>query len=125
MDDIRTLQYAGEHFAFSPTWDGANLSATFAGTADLVAVTPLAEFLDALGEDAKRLHSARVRLDLTKLVFINSSCLKAFVSFVVALKDSTAPVRIEFLTDPGYPWQGRAVAPIARIAPATVSVTRA
>jgi len=125
MNELLTLHYAGEHFAFSPNWDGANLSATFAGTADLMAVAPLAEFLGSLGQDAQRLHSRRVQLDLTRLLFINSSCLKAFVSFVVLLKDGNRPVSIEFLTDAGFPWQGRAVAPIARISPGTVSVTRA
>lgn len=125
MSDLRTLNYAGEHFAFAPSWDGARLSATFTGTADLMAVVPLAAFLDGLGQDAERLHSKRVQLDLTRLEFINSSCLKAFVSFVVRLKDSSHPVHIEFLTDPGFPWQGRAVAPIARISPGTVCVVRA
>jgi hypothetical protein len=125
MSDLRTLNYAGEHFTFAPNWDGDNLSATFTGTADLVAVVPLAAFLEGLGHDVERLHSGRVQLDLTRLEFINSSCLKAFVSFVVRLKDGSRPVRIEFLTDPAFPWQGRAVAPIARIAPDTVCVVRA
>lgn len=124
MSDLSTLNYAGENFAFAPHWDGANLSATFTGTADLMAVVPLAEFLKGLGQDVSRLRSRRVRLDLTRLEFINSSCLKAFVAFVVRMKDGQRPVHVEFLTDPGFPWQGRAVAPIARISPETVCVVR-
>ncbi len=112
-------------FTFTPTQQGDELHVTFTGTGDLVAVEPLGTFLREVRDDAVRLQISRLVLDLRKLFFINSSCLKAFVNLVFFLKDTPHQPMIEFLTDEKLAWQERAVSPLQRMSPQTVRITNA
>ncbi len=109
-------------FTFVPKLQGTDLCCALTGTADLVAVEPLQDFLKELREDVARLRPPRVEVDVRALLFINSSCLKAFVNLVFFLREAAHTPLLEFVTDGKLTWQERALAPLRRMSPSTVSI---
>ncbi|HWO12197.1 MAG TPA: hypothetical protein VNN80_22030, partial [Polyangiaceae bacterium] len=50
----------------------------------------------------------------------NSSCLKAFVSWIYKVNTSGKPYRIHLQVNPRQPWQRRSLEPLKRLAPTIV-----
>jgi hypothetical protein len=109
-------------FSCVPELDGTLLSVEFAGNADMSAIVPLSDYLKRVHEEATRLALFEVKCDFRKLLFMNSSCFKAFVAWIDVVKNATQPYRIRFLTDSNMPWQKRSLEPLRRLAIDVVSI---
>jgi hypothetical protein len=94
-----------------------------AGNADMRVVTELEAALDELGASLPK-SSCEVSFDIRELYFMNSSCFKCFVSFIVAALDMPAAERykVVFLSNPRMHWQDRSLEALRSIATEIVRV---
>jgi hypothetical protein len=109
-------------FACEPALERDTLSITFSGTGDVGAIELLADYLKSAHAEAERLAVAEVRCDFRQLLFMNSSCFKAFVVWIDKVKSSPRAYRIRFLTDPEMHWQRRSLEALRRLATNVVLV---
>lgn len=100
------------------------MSVRLSGTADLNVKTQLDDFLSAVHTRAAAQPLAEVSMDLRSLEFMNSSCLKALVSWISAVQDQPegARYRITFISNPDLHWQRRSLNALSRIAGDIVSI---
>ncbi|HSN99488.1 MAG TPA: hypothetical protein VLS89_14430 [Candidatus Nanopelagicales bacterium] len=98
------LRVAAEH-------EGDALTIRLEGTADMRVSEALDRVLTRVHEEAQRLAVARVRVDLRALDFMNSSCLKSFVTWISNARDLATPRRyaIHFISRPEILWQRRSL----------------
>lgn len=107
-------------FALVPLADGPTPSVKFSGNGDAEAISPLDRFLKLLHKNLIDGSCSSVVVDLTDLYFMNSSCLKAFVSWVYKVKTTGEPYHIRLQVNPRQPWQRRSLEPLKRLAPSIV-----
>jgi hypothetical protein len=87
------------------------VSVRLVGSAESVAMAQLGHLLGKLHGEALRLAVREVTIDMRDLEFMNSSCFKAFVSWLGELQE-LAPgrqYRIRFLSDEQKHWQRRSL----------------
>ena len=99
-------------FSVLPSFDSACLNVRITGNASTAkAQKILEEFLVALHEEVRRLHVGQVVVDIRELEFMNSSCLKAFVSFIAVVQETPLPKQyhVQFLSNPEMRWQRRSL----------------
>lgn len=91
------------------TAESSSLRICLAGTADLLVHEQLAAFLDSVHACATEHRVSRVLVDVSKLGFINSSCLKNFVTWIFKVHNGerAQQYQIVFLTNHSSPWQER------------------
>jgi hypothetical protein len=97
-------------FTASVKEDGG-FSLMLTGTADLRVQQELETFLFKVNELALARSAPEIAVDLRKLEFMNSSCFKAFVSWIGQLQEVERgrQYRIRFLSDPRMLWQRRSL----------------
>ena len=98
-----------ENLHLTPTLDGNTLVVHLKGNADSAANDAFGSFVVKLHEEAQRLAVTEVRLNLTELYFMTSSCIKCFVTWVGFIK-AMVPARrytINFVVNPNLRWQKR------------------
>lgn len=123
MSAVLLLQPSGTSgFSCTPSFENEQLSVVFDGTGDVAAIELLSAYLKRVHEEAKRLGVAEVTCDFRKLTFMNSSCFKAFVVWIDALKNAPDGYKIRFLTDPEMHWQRRSLEALRRLATGVVTV---
>jgi hypothetical protein len=111
-------------FALVPL-DGAAPAVKFSGNADAEAISPLDRFLKLLHKNLTDEGCKSVAVDLGELYFMNSSCLKAFVSWIYKVNTSGRPYVIRLQMNPRQPWQRRSLEPLKRLAPSVVFLDEA
>lgn len=91
--------------------EGDTLTLRLSGTADMRVSEALERVLTRVHEEAQRLAVARVRVDLCALEFMNSSCLKSFVTWISQDRDLAPEKRyaIHFVSRPEILWQRRSL----------------
>ena len=109
-------------FNCEPELEQDTLSITFSGTGDVGAIALLADYLKRAHAEAERLAVAEVKCDFRQLIFMNSSCFKAFVVWIDTVKNAPRAYRIRFLTDPEMHWQRRSLEALRRLATSVVLV---
>ena len=114
-----------EGFKAAPTLRDSRLVLHFAGSGDMNAINPLSMYLKRVHEEAARLALSEVTCDLRRLVFMNSSCFKAFVVWIDTVKNAQPGYRIQFLTDPDLHWQRRSLEALRRLAANIVTIETA
>jgi hypothetical protein len=107
-------------FALTPLLESAVPAVKFSGNGDAEAVAPLDRFLKLLHKNLIDDESTQVQVDLADLYFMNSSCLKAFVSWIYKVNTTGRPYQIHLQMNPRQPWQRRSLEPLKRLAPAVV-----
>ena len=65
---------------------------------------------------------AVVEFDVRALYFLNSSCLKAFISFICGLAGQGLKCKVQFVTDARLGWQRRSLTALERMSPELVSI---
>jgi len=105
-----------------PSLEGERLRVDFSGTGDMSAIEALNGYLKRVHAEAQRLNLAEVICDLKKLSFMNSSCFKAFVTWIDAVKTDSRHYRIVLLANPELHWQRRSLEALRRLATGVVSV---
>jgi hypothetical protein len=98
---------------------------TLTGTGDAAAVQSLDEYLVRLHEQLRARKSAGVLVDVTQLSFMNSSCIKAFASWIHDVDTSDAPYSVRLRFNPGLRWQKRTLDTLTRLAPRIVQLEEA
>lgn len=106
IPSVRAEDFSAEA-AIAPT----EIKVRMSGNADLVTKPLLDRFLGDLHSEAARRRVPEVIVDVRPLEFMNSSCLKSFVSWIGTLEESEEPVRyrITFLSNPAMLWQKRSL----------------
>ena len=119
---LPALSHPGFELATSETPLG--LSARFAGTADMHANQPLERYLNSLHEIAAARGVRHVEVDFSALEFMNSSCFKAFVSWLGQIKDlpPDARYRVAFRSNASMHWQRRSLSALRCFAVEIVSI---
>lgn len=107
-------------FALVPVLDATVPTVKFSGNGDAEAISALDRFLKLLHKNLLDDESKSVRVDLAELYFMNSSCLKAFVSWIYKVNTTGRPYQIHLQMNPRQPWQRRSLEPLKRLAPAVV-----
>jgi hypothetical protein len=94
------------------------INVRLSGTADLNVKKQLDDFLSAVHGHAGGTAVGEVQMDLRTLEFMNSSCLKALVSWISAVQDQVeqSRYRITFISNPDLHWQRRSLHALSRIA---------
>jgi len=108
-------------FQLAPV-DSESPKVRFSGNGDADAVPFLDEFLKKLHEELLMKNAIDVRVDLGELYFMNSSCLKGFVSWIHKVNTNGRPYAIRLLMNSRQQWQMRSLATLKRLAPAVVSI---
>jgi hypothetical protein len=119
MLNVSAIQ--GNGFSLVPL-PGAVPTVKFSGNGDAEAVTPLDRFLKLLHKTLLDGQCDQVHVDLGDLYFMNSSCLKAFVSWIYKVNTTGRPYQIHLQMNPRQPWQRRSLEPLKRLAPMVVSL---
>lgn len=108
--------------ALEPSLDGKRLRVQFSGTGDMSAISELNDFLKRVHTEVQRLEVNEVACDLRRLSFMNSSCFKAFVTWIDAVKTGERQYRIVLLANPELHWQRRSLEALRRLATGVVTV---
>jgi hypothetical protein len=95
------------------------------GNGDAAAVQPLDEYLVRLHEQLRSQKSAGVLVDVTQLEFMNSSCIKAFASWIHDVATCDAPYAVRMRFNPDLRWQKRTLETLTRLAPRIVQLEEA
>ena len=84
----------------------------------------MSEFVAGIQQAAEAEPTSRVVVDFRQLEFMNSSCFKAFVTWLQNLLDVPAErrYRIRFVSDPNKHWQARSLRALACFATELVDV---
>ncbi|XXT15609.1 hypothetical protein WME94_35725 [Sorangium sp. So ce429] len=122
MSSLRVEPIVTDSFGIEPALRDDTLSVKLTGTGDMAAVAPLDMFLKDMQSEALRLRVSAVEFDVRALYFLNSSCLKAFISFISRLGSQGLRCKIQFLTDTRLGWQRRSLTALERMSPELVSI---
>jgi hypothetical protein len=112
-----------EGFALHPSVEQGTLVVRVSGIGEMAALGTLEAYLKLVLGVALARAPKDVCFDFRQLDFMNSSCLKAFVTFV-SLVSQSRPLtfKVRFLTNPKLHWQRRSLEALRRLAPEVVRV---
>ncbi|WP_437477137.1 hypothetical protein [Sorangium sp. So ce1014] len=122
MSILRVEPVVMDSFGIEPTLRDDTLSVKLTGTGDMAAVGPLGFFLKDIQSEALRLRVSAVAFDVRALYFLNSSCLKALISFISSVAGQGLKCKVEFITDARLGWQRRSLTALERMSPELVSI---
>ncbi|WP_433926962.1 hypothetical protein AB3662_28770 [Sorangium cellulosum] len=123
MRSLRVEPVVTESFGIEPALRDDSLGVKLTGTGDMTAAAPLGLFLKDLQAEAARLRVSAIEFDVRALYFLNSSCLKAFISFICGLPGLGLRCKVQFVTDARLGWQRRSLTALERMSPDLVSIT--
>jgi hypothetical protein len=118
--DLQSIRQQG--FSMEPSIDAEALVTRFSGTGDLDAIETLGSFLPKVHLEAVAHGVDEVRFDFRDLEFMNSSCFKAFVTFIDNAKSAGPAYRIRFITSAKHYWQRRSLEALRRLAFGLVTI---
>lgn len=97
-------------FSATVTHVGEDIILEMTGNADVAAKQHLAPLLQGLHEQAKQLGAKRVQVDIRKLAFMNSSCLKDLICWLDRARlETVGSYKIIFLSSANQHWQKRSL----------------
>jgi hypothetical protein len=101
------------------------LKLSLIGNADLNVKTMLDQLLATVHAEAQGRGVPEVEVDMRKLEFMNSSCLKCLVAWISRIQDTPPPrqYRVNFRSSPALFWQKRSLQALALLASELVTVT--
>ena len=95
-------------FWVRPALQGSHVTVAMSGTADMSVVPLLGVFLTDLHANVRHLASCTVVVDVRELYFLNSACLKQFVTWLTAIDAmGSNAYQVRFVTNPNLRWQRR------------------
>jgi hypothetical protein len=123
VDNWAEIVKANDFAAHASASEGTIL-VKLTGTADLTVKSHLDSFLHEVHAEAQRRQAEVVTMDVGQLQFMNSSCLKSLVWWIVTVQElpSAGRYRIVFLSNPALRWQVRSLGSLACIASDIVTV---
>jgi hypothetical protein len=123
MGEVASVK--GDDFAAAAQHEGTTVNAWLKGNADYAALDALDMLLDRVHAESRRLGVKEVIIDLRQLEFMNSSCIKSFVSWINDIQELEADrqYNVNFLSNPSLYWQKRSLHSLRCFAVELVSVT--
>jgi hypothetical protein len=117
-------EFSATSFSTKTTFEPEAGRVQLAGNADMNAVAGLGGYLKALHVEVARQQLKRVVVDIRDLYFMNSSCLKALVTWITTVQAMapTGRYRIEFISNDKLPWQRRSLDALRNLGAGTVDV---
>jgi len=111
MSELELPAVPADDLSVSATHEGDAVRVRFTGTADMRVSDALDRVLKAVHAEAQGRGAARVDIDFRELEFMNSSCLKSFVTWISLVRELAAEKRyaIRFLSKPETLWQRRSL----------------
>ena len=122
MSSLRVEPVVTDSFGIEPNLRDDTLRVQLSGTGDMAAAPALGICLKALQGEGLRLSIHIVQFDVRALYFLNSSCLKAFISFICGLAGHGMKCKVLFIADARLGWQRRSLVALERMAPELVSI---
>lgn len=122
MSELKLGAVKHDTFSLEPSHHAQCLNVKFTGTGDLNAIDALGQFLPKAHVEGRALGVNEISFDFRDLQFMNSSCFKAFVSFIDNARSSAAGYRIVFVTNPKHHWQRRSLEALRRLALGIVTI---
>jgi hypothetical protein len=109
MSGTELISVTGADFSASAMHEGTRVSVLLRGNADVAALDAVETLLARVHAEASRLGVAEAVVDLKAVELMNSSCFRAFITWIHDVQDLEAgrQYRIRFLSDPGRHWQRR------------------
>ena len=100
------------------------VAVTVTGDADMDVVERLGHYLTGLHQEVSRLRLTEVLVDVQRLRFINSSCLRHFGIWLARLAKAGEGerYRVTMSLNPAVAWQKRSFEPLQYVAPGLVTV---
>jgi hypothetical protein len=123
MQILELAPVVNDGFTLDPKLKDGELEVSFSGNADMSAVAALGVYLKQVHSAALDLVVSHVNFDFSNLYFMNSSCFKAFVTWIDTV-GQTQPLAygIRFRTNPKLHWQRRSLEALRCLAPGVVQV---
>jgi hypothetical protein len=117
-------EFSAVSFSTKTTLEPEELRVRLTGNADMNVVTGLGGYLKNLHGEVVRKGLKRVVVDLRELYFMNSSCLKALVTWVTTVEETspTSRYRIAFVQNQNLHWQRRSLDALRNLGGDTVDV---
>lgn len=99
-------------------WRDADVTVRMMGSAETGAMREMEAFLKRLHDRLVSSKRSEVTIDIRSLEFMNSSCFKAFVSWIDRLQDTPDDTRyrVRFVYDEHKHWQSRSLGALAGFA---------
>jgi hypothetical protein len=113
-----------DEFAAAGALEDGRVTLRFWGNADLRVKDRLDVFLRQADRQALDAGVPEVVVDLQRLDFMNSCCLKALVTWLGKVQDRPAgeQYRVLFLKDPAAHWQARSLHALVAFAPGMIRI---
>jgi hypothetical protein len=98
-------------FSVEPEIHATGFRIRFAGNADMDAIQPLEVLLPKVHAELIRVGANEIEVDFSQLEFMNSTCLKLFVSWVADILEAPEAQRykLRFRSNPEMRWQRRSL----------------
>lgn len=124
MSPLALPSHTDREFTVAAVHEGETIELRLTGNADMAAIDPLTAMLEKLHPEALRLAAKEVVVDFRQLEFMNSSCLKACVTWIATLQETPAAqqYKIRFLSNPELRWQRRSLHSLSCFASDLISV---
>jgi hypothetical protein len=121
---VSVTPIASSEFNAGSEREEARLRVSLSGHADVGAKGALDGFVAEVDREASNGPVTEVVVDLRRLAFMNSSCLKTLVTWLnnVRQRPASAQYLVRFLQDRTAYWQERSLAALKAFAPAIVQV---
>jgi hypothetical protein len=112
---IALADIATKDFSTHTEQDSSTITARLVGTADSAVRARLDAYIVALHAVARATGMSEVIVDMRELEFMNSSCLKTFVTWISNIADAGPGdhYRLRFVADAKKHWQSRSLAALA------------
>jgi hypothetical protein len=122
MSDLHDVSDDG--FSTKTAVENRLIRIRLSGNADMSVVSRLDQYLKSVHDTMVRLERKRVVVDMHELYFMNSSCLKALVSWITKVQGmvETSRYRIELVANPNLHWQRRSLAALRNLGGEAVDV---
>lgn len=116
MTHIHIAPVQQKTFRAEAVLEPGGVAVRFSGTADLNVKPHVDRFLCEVHAEACRIDTSSVSVDMSGLEFINSSCLKAFVTWITTVQEmAKGRYQISFMFKPARDWQKRSVEALSRL----------
>jgi hypothetical protein len=108
-----------ENLQLTPELVGDTLVVHLKGNADSASNDTFGAFISKLHAEAQRSTVKEVRLDLTQLYFMTSSCIKCFVTWIgfINAAPSGKQYALHFVVNPNLRWQKRNLDVLLQLSP--------
>jgi hypothetical protein len=116
MTRLHIMPVREKTFRAEALMEGEGVAVRFTGTADLNVKPFVDKFLCEVHAEVCRADLRAVAVDMSGLEFINSSCLKVFVTWITTVQAmADGRYHISFTFKPARDWQRRSVDALSRL----------